>query len=378
MEFLSNATIYTLAFLILLTVVVFVHELGHFWLARLCGVKVEVFSIGFGPELFGRTDRKGTRWKFSAIPLGGYVKMFGQTEKLESGEGQEREMTAEERAVSFHHKSLIRRALVVAAGPAANFVLAIAVFTVLFATYGQPYSSTIVGKVEEGSAAAEAGILSGDKIVSLNGREIRRFEDIVTTIQIGLGEPVLVVVERNGERLEIQTEPRIIETTDNFGGVHRIGRLGIGSTGQGDIVQHSLWSAFIVAVDETYATSVRILKTVWQMIAGVRSSDEVGGVLRIAKVAGDAAQESGAFFVNLIAMLSINLGLLNLFPIPMLDGGHLTFYAVEGLRGRPLGPNAQEWGLRIGFALIIGLMIFATWNDIQYFEFIEKLKNLVS
>ncbi len=377
MEFLGGLPHYLISFLVILTVLVFVHELGHFWVARRCGVRVEVFSIGFGPELFGWSDRLGTRWKFSALPLGGYVKMFGHTETVSEPDGRERPMTLDEQQVAFHHKPLLQRSLIVLAGPLANFLFAILVLTALFSLYGQQYSSTVIGSVIKGGAAAKAGLMPGDKIVSLNGTAIHRFEEVANIVQFGLGEALDMVVERDGKTLSLYANPGIVEETDAFGNKHRIGRLGITSSGPGEVVRYDPLTAVWQATKQTYGLSASTLKAVWQMVTGVRSSEELGGVLRIAKMSGDVAQIGLVSAIGFTALLSINLGLINLFPVPMLDGGHLAFYALEALRGRPLDPRTQEWGFRIGLVLVFALFVFATRNDLMSFpavaQFIERL-----
>lgn len=363
-DFAAQLPHYLLSFLFVLTVVVFFHELGHFLVARWVGVKVEVFSVGFGPELFGFTDRKGTRWKVAALPLGGYVKMFGEGEVARDGKGEARPLNPDERQVSFFHKPLWRRAAIVAAGPIANYVLAVVIFAVLFATYGQQFSSNEVGVVVEGSAAAEAGIKPGDRIVELNGNRITRFEQIVATIELGLNEPLHIVVERDGERISVNAQPHVIELVDNFGNTQRVGRLGIQSTGAGELVKYDPLNAVGAAVAQSYRVTATILKSIGQIISGTRSSEELGGVIRIAKMSGDVATNGLVALISFTALMSVNLGLLNLFPVPMLDGGHLAFYAVEALRGRRLSQRAEEWGLRIGLAMVLTLFIFATWNDL--------------
>lgn len=377
MEFIGGLPHYLISFLIVLTVLVFVHELGHFWVARRCGVRVEVFSIGFGPELFGFNDRRGTRWKFSALPLGGYVKMFGQGETVPDGEGGERAITPDERAEAFHHKRLSQRAAIVAAGPLANFLFAIVVLAALFAIHGQTLSSTVIGEVVAGSAADTAGLQPGDRILSLNGQEIGSFEEVAQIVQFRLDQPLAVVVERNGAELSLSAQPQAVETTDAFGNTHRVGRLGITSSGPGEMVRYDPLSALGLATQETYRITVSTLEAVWQMVIGVRPSEEIGGVLRIAKMSGDVAQVGFASTVFFAAVLSINLGLINLFPVPLLDGGHLTFYALEALRGRPLDARTQEWGFRIGLVLVLALFVFATHNDLMSFpavaQFIERL-----
>lgn len=377
MEFIGGLPHYLISFLVILTVLVFVHELGHFWVARRCGVRVEVFSIGFGPELFGFTDRRGTRWKFSALPLGGYVKMFGHTESATEPDGTERAMTPDERRVAFHYKPLSQRAAVVIAGPLANFLFAVVLLAALFAIHGQTQSSAVVGEVVAGSAADQAGLQPGDRIVSLNDQLIGSFEEIAQIVQFRLDQPLELVVERQGAELSLTASPTVVETTDAFGNTHRIGRLGISSSGPGERVRYDPVTAAGLAARETYNISVNTLEAVWQMVIGVRPSDEIGGVLRIAKMSGEVTQIGFASAVFFAAVLSINLGLINLFPVPMLDGGHLAFYAFEALRGRPLDARAQEWGFRIGLALVLALFVFATRNDLMSFpavaEFIERL-----
>jgi regulator of sigma E protease len=376
-DFFTQLPHYTLSFLFVLTVVVFFHELGHFLVARWAGVRVEVFSVGFGPELVGFTDRKGTRWKISLLPLGGYVKMFGEGEVTANERGEARPLTLLERQVSFYHKPLWRRAAIVAAGPIANYVLAIVIFAILFASYGRPFSSNVVAEVMPESAAAEAGILAGDRIVELNGKPITRFEQIVDTIAVGLDEPLLIVLEREGARITVEAQPRVIEIIDNFGNKQRLGRLGIQSTGVGEVIRYGPLESIGVAVAETYRITATILKSIGQMVAGTRSSDELGGVLRIAKMSGDIATTGMLSIINFAALMSVNLGLLNLFPVPMLDGGHLAFYAAEAVRGRRLSRKAEEWGLRIGLAMVLTLFVFATWNDLVSLRVIEFFRQLV-
>lgn len=379
MEFISNIPHYAISLIVLLTVVVFVHELGHFWVARRCGVRVEVFSVGFGAELFGFTDRHGTRWKFSAIPLGGYVKMFGQAEKVLEPGGQEREMTAAEAAVSFHHKPLWQRAAVVFAGPAANYVLAIVAFAILFASVGQLVATyAVIGTVQEGSAAEEAGLLAGDRIVSVNGQPIKYFDELVTLVHNSAGNPMHLLVQRGSESLELTAQPRATGGEPADPPDSRTYRIGVGPSGDGEYQSVGVWGACVGAVGKAYELTIAILSAVWEMITGTRSSQELGGILRIGKVAGDVASQSLVDYLFLVPYLSLNLGLINLFPIPLLDGGHLTFYAIESVRGRPLSERAQEWGLRIGVAVVLGLFVFATWNDLVVLKVVDFIKNLVT
>jgi regulator of sigma E protease len=376
MEFLSGVWEYLIPFLVILTILVFVHELGHYLVARRCGVRVEVFSIGFGKELFGWTDSANTRWKVSLMPFGGYVKMFGESGDVDEA-GRPRPLTVEEQAVSFHHKSLGQRAAVVSAGPIANFLFAIVVLAALFATVGQPFTPPNVGAVQPGSAAEAGGVRAGDTVESIGGERVERFEDLQGIVRDSPEVPLAFVVLRDGAEVALTVTPRLREETDNFGNVHRIGFLGI-SGGTREYLKLDPLTAVWRGVTETVSLSGATLGAVGQMIAGTRTTDELGGPLRIAQMSGEVAQYGLVSIAWFLAVLSINLGLINIFPIPVLDGGHLVFYAVEAIRGKPLGPRAQEYGLRIGLALVVGLMVFATWNDLVHLKVIEFLKGLVT
>lgn len=388
LDSLESIVVSALAFLVILTVLVFVHELGHFWVARRCGVRCEAFSIGFGPELFGWYDSKGTRWKFSALPLGGYVKMFGDADVTsrpapaiqatvqeavpggDSGEetgdwagGKTRPLTAAERAVSFHHKSLARRVAIVAAGPAANFLFAILVMTVFFIYPGQPTTPAVIGGVVENSAAEAAGLQAGDRVLEINGSGIDRFEQIQRLVHLNLDSQLAILVERDGRPVELAATPQIVVREDAMGNEVRLPMLGIQASGSAFVPQGltAPWSA----VEETVSLTLGTLQAVGQMITGTRGTDELGGPIRIAEMSGQVAQTGLVSVIWFMAVLSINLGLINLFPVPMLDGGHLLFYAIEGVRGRPLGERAQEYGFRIGLALVLTLFVFVTWNDLS-------------
>ena len=356
----------TFWFLIVLTVLVFVHEFGHYAIARWNGVRIDVFSIGFGPELFGWWDRAGTRWKFSTIPLGGYVKMFGDSD-ASSGQplpGLAR-LALTERNASFHYKRLGQRAAIVAAGPAANFAFAIIVLTVLFMTFGQPYTPAEVGQVQPGSAAEEGGIRAGDVILSIDGQAVARFEDVQQTVRMNPGLAMAIVVKRDAQTLTLQVTPTRTEVTDRFGNHYEIGLLGIARSGM-EYVKRDPVTAVYQAVGETWNLSASTLQAMWQMVKGTRATDELGGPLRIAQMSGEVARGGIAPILTFMALLSVSLGLINLFPVPILDGGHLLFYAAEAIRGRPLGQKAQEYGFRIGLALVLTLMVFTTWNDLVH------------
>lgn len=378
MDVLIGLRDYVLPFLLILSIVVFVHEFGHFLVARWNGVRVDVFSIGFGPELFGFNDRRGTRWKVSAIPLGGYVKMFGDADAT-SATPDARVLTPEEAAVAFQSKRVGQRVAIVAAGPLSNFLFAILVFAVVFMTVGQPTTPPVVGDVVKGSAAEAAGFQPGDRVVSIDGASVERFTDIQRVVQLSTGNTMSVVVQRGGSPVTLAVAPRMSEIADNFGNARKVPLLGISvSRVEQVMVRHDPASAVAESVSQTYAVVEATLIAVGQMVAGTRNTDELGGPLRIAQFSSQAAQSGWLNFVMFVAVLSVNLGLINLFPIPMLDGGHLLFYSVEALRGRPLTERTQEFGLRIGIVLVMGLMVFATWNDLIQLRVWDFLVKLVS
>jgi regulator of sigma E protease len=370
-----GALLYVGSFLIILTLLVFVHEFGHYLIARWNGVRVEVFSIGFGPELFGRRDRAGTHWKFSAIPLGGYVKMLGDSDAASAL--PDARLAQAEREVAFNYKSLGQRAAIVAAGPAANFLFAVIVLAILFMTFGRPFTPPIVGQVQPGSAAAQGGIRPGDVIVGIDGRRILRFEDVQQAVRFDPGKPMTVVVRRGSLEVTIHLTPKRTELTDRFGNRFAVGLLGITHSGM-SYLKLGPTSALVQAGAETWGLSAATLKGMWQIVIGVRSSDELGGPLRIAQMSGEVAEQGPVAILWLLSVLSINLGLINLFPVPVLDGGHLLFYAAEAVRGKPLGPRAQEYGFRIGLALVVTLMVFATRNDLVHLGIWGWLKGLVT
>ena len=368
---------YGAPFLVILTVIVYVHEMGHYLVARWCGVRVEVFSIGFGREIFGWNDHHGTRWKFSLIPLGGYVRMFGDRNAASLPDGQVRALTPDELAVAFHAKRLDQRAAIVSAGPVANFIFGIVMFAGLFMTVGQPFTSPQVSAVQPDSAAAEAGIVPGDRILAINDEEVERFEDIRRIIQIGLGEPIVILIGRGDDEFVLPVQPRVIEQTDSLGNAYRIGQLGIQSEGL-EFARHDPVTALWRGTQAAWRQIMVAFKAIGQMIGGIRDTKEIGGPLRIAWLSGEVAQGGTIIVLKFMAILSIHLGLINLFPVPLLDGGHLMFYAAEWIRGKPLGERAQEYGFRIGLALVMLLFVFATWNDLMHLRVVQFFKGLVT
>jgi regulator of sigma E protease len=361
---------WVLAFIFVLTIIVFFHELGHFLVARWCGVTVKVFSIGFGPELVGWTARNGTRWRISAIPLGGYVKFLGDEN---AASVTDRDALAKlnpgEYANSFAAKNVAQRAAIVAAGPIANFILAIAIFAVIFAAFGRQVTTPRVDTVTPGGAAEAAGFVPGDLVVAIDGTPIETFADLQRIVTVSSGQPLAVTVERAGTQINLTATPEMKEQTDRFGNAHRIGMLGIGrSATNADIVtqRFSVPEAIWLGTQETWFVVDRTVGYIGGVISGRESPDQLGGPIRVAQVSGQVATLGFLALINLAAILSVSIGLINLFPIPMLDGGHLLYFAVEAIRGKPLSERAQEMGFRVGLALVILLMLFATWNDILH------------
>jgi len=374
--FFSGLVHYFIPFLIILSILVFVHEFGHYWVAKKCGVKIEAFAIGFGRELFGFTDKSKTRWKFCLIPFGGYVKMFGDADPASSKQSTKK-MTKAEKAIAFHHKKVWQRALIVFAGPLFNYIFAVVALAVLFMSYGQPYTSNQVSELVEGGPAAVAGIEAGDKILSLNDRSTPRFEDIRRIVQLNPGVAMTVEVQRGEEVFETELTTEAVAQPDSFGDDQNVGRIGILSK-ELERVQHNPVGAVWAGVVESYNLTMSTFNALGQIISGARSADEIGGPLRIAKMSGDVAEAGFATALFFTALLSINLGLINLFPIPVLDGGHLLFYAIETVAGKPPSYRVQELSSMVGISLVLLLMAFATWNDLSKLNVFEYITNLIS
>jgi regulator of sigma E protease len=394
------------AFLALLMIIVFIHEYGHFSMARLLGVRVDVFSIGFGKPILRWIDRKGTEWRIAALPLGGYVKFFGDlnaasqaspevtktsapatTQFPKPGDAEEiaQGMTAEERAVCFHFKPVWARAAIVAAGPVANFILAVAIFAALFAAFGRQYSEPVVGSVLEASAAQEAGVLPGDRIAAVNGRSIEKFQQIQDAVMLSSGDALEVTVLRGGAEVELIIVPARAETEDRYGNPIEVWRLGIG--GDPSAIGYEKYG-FVGSLGEGVKELWRILSVttrfLGKIITGKEDAKQLGGPIKMAQYAGQSAMSgfdqtgegqkpsfgtmlkaSLVDFIQLAAFVSVSIGFLNILPVPVLDGGHLLYYAYEAIAGRPLGARAQAVGFRVGIVLLASLMIFVTWNDIN-------------
>ena len=361
---------YVVPFLFVLAIVVFFHELGHFLVARWAGVKVLTFSLGFGPELVGFNDRHGTRWKVSAVPLGGYVKFLGDdTEASTPSSEALAKMSDEERAGSFHHKKVGPRAAIVAAGPIANFILAIVIFTCLFTFFGKPSTTARVDKVEANSPAAAAGFQVGDIVTDIDGAKIDSFNEMQRVVSIHAGDTLTFTVKRGDKVVQLSGTPELREEKDAFGNQQRRGILGITrQTVPGETVTERVdpGTALWLGIKETWFVVDRTLAYIGGVFTGREAADQIGGPLRIAQISGQVASIGLAALIHLSAVLSISIGLLNLFPVPLLDGGHLLFYAVEAIRGRPLSERAQEMGFRIGLGLVLMLMVFATYHDILH------------
>jgi len=381
-SFIEHIWDWVVPFLVVLSVLVFVHELGHYLVARLCRVRIETFSIGFGPELFGWNDRTGTRWKVSAVPLGGYVKMFGENDfDDKDGEADDGEaaMSDADRAVSFHHKTLRQRTAIVAAGPIANFLFAVLLFVALFTTAGVPGPLAAVGQVQPDSAAAKAGFAAGDLVVAIDGEPVKWFEDLRRIVSERADLPTRFEVRRGEATLELTAVPQRTASTTADGTQRPIGLLGVRPDGaQVGFERVGPLTAIGMACERVVSITAQIGIALWEIISGTRTASELGGPLRIAQLSGEMAQDGTISLVFFMAALSINLGLINLLPIPMLDGGHLAFYAAEAVRGRPLNRRLQEYGFRLGLIFVLLLIILATWNDLMSLKVFDFVKTLVS
>ena len=364
-----------IAFVVALGPLVFIHELGHYLVARWCGVGAETFSIGFGHEITGWTDKRGTRWKVGWLPLGGYVKFVGD-EHVASAPGDTSKLSEEDKARSFHLRPVWQRFLIVLAGPVANFILAIAIVSGFVAANGDSSTPNVVIDTLPNSAAAEAGLQPGDRIVAIAGRSTDSFEEIAQLTSLYPDEDVRIDLVRDGRPISIDVHLKVEEEKDRFGQRYRVGRLGI-LRPPPEYERVPLLQVVPTAIGSTAFLTRSMVEGLWQIITGRRPATEIGGPLKMAQMAGQQAALGWTDFVVLVAVLSINLGFINLLPVPILDGGHLLFYAIEGVRRRPVSPQAQDWAFRGGLALILALVIFTTVNDLGSFGLWERLGRLI-
>ncbi len=366
MDWLINAVYYVVPFVVVLGILVFVHELGHFAVARMCGVKVDVFSIGFGKELWGRRDKQGTYWKIAAVPLGGYCQFLGDDDASSAGDGKASELSEEEKKFTFQYQSPAKKLVIALAGPVSNYLFAILIFAGIFFFLGKINFPPVVGEVFENSAAAKAGIVANDRILTINGNKIDSFDDIRKEVDLTVGNEVVVELLRDGREIRLQFPLTEMEVPEANGEMTKRPMLGVKSVNVIELdheklsLPQSLNEAFMEAWNVTEAT----LRGVGQMITGKRSGEEIGGIIRIAEMSGDISKQNGILdLVVFMALLSINLGLINLFPIPVLDGGHIVIYLAEIAVGKEINTQIKDALFKVGFSLIIALMIFATWND---------------
>ena len=356
------------AFVVVLGVLVFVHELGHYLAARWRGVRVEAFSIGFGQALASWTDRHGTVWKLAWLPLGGYVKLHGQERPQDVSEDVRAGWVAGQ---TFHDKSVLSRAIIVAAGPVANFLLAMVLFAALFIAIGAPVALPVIGAVLPDSAASRAGLMVNDRIVAIADTPIATFEDLQHIVTAHPAQKLMMSIQRDGSDRQIE-----VTTDSRDSGGRQIGLLGV----RGGTIEYrriSVPAALLGGVTQTWAITRETFTGLSQMIGGGRGSEELGGPLRIAQLSGQVAQLGIASLISFIAVLSVNLGLINLFPVPVLDGGHLLFYLAEALRGRPLPQRAQDYGFKAGLAFLACLFVFATWNDLTHLGLFRWVASLI-
>ena len=370
MDWLINTLYYVVPFIVLLGILVFVHEFGHYLMAKFSGVQVEAFSIGFGKQLWGFTDKSGTRWKISAIPLGGYCQFLGDAD-ASSSTSDTKELTEEQKKKAFPYQSPIKKLLISVAGPAANYIFAILIFAGIFFFLGKIDFPAVVGEVIKGGAAEKAGIIAKDKILKINGNVVEGFEDVRREIELNTNEKVSVELERDGKIINLSF-PLTLLTPDLPEGVSQEEAkpkmmLGIRSVNIFEIKNEkiSLGEAFVEASKEVWKVTDVTLRGIGQMFSGQRSSEDVGGVIRIAEMSGDITKDQGVLsLLMFMALLSVNLGLINLFPIPLLDGGHVVIYLIEMVFGKEINDKVKDGLFKLGFTLLISLMIFATWNDI--------------
>lgn len=385
MEIISNlysalGLSYIVPFLFVLTIVVFFHELGHFYAARRCGVRVEVFSVGFGRAIASWYDKHGTQWKIGWLPLGGYVKFFGDENEASASNPEAMEKLDEDvRGDTLFYKPLWQRAIVVAAGPVANFILAIFIFASLYSILGQRVTDPVVGLVVEESAAERGGLQIGDLILAIDGSDISTFSQVRRTVTVNANVMLEFAIDRGGEILKLDITPERVLETDRFGNEYNLGRLGIAVNATEESIRHVRYNpitAIWMGVEESYFIVEQTFIVLGRIIMGRESAESLGGPIRIAQLSGQTATLGLVALINLTAVLSVSIGLINLFPIPMLDGGHLVFYAYEGLFGKPMSAKAQDIGMRIGLSMVLMLFVFVTWNDLSRLNVFDRITGL--
>lgn len=368
---------YIVPFLFVLTIVVFFHELGHFYAARRCGVKVEVFSVGFGRSLASWYDKHGTEWKIGWLPLGGYVKFFGDENEASAPDAEKLHALEDDaRQDTLFYKPLWQRAIVVAAGPVANFILAIIIFASLYTLFGQRVTDPVVGVVADNSAAERAGMQVGDLILKIDGDEIHTFSEVRRLVTVNANVPLEFVVDRGGAEITLTAIPDRVLEVDRFGNEYHLGRLGVAVNATEDSIRHIRYDPFTaiwMGAEESYFIVEQTFVVLGRIIMGRESAESLGGPIRIAQISGQTATLGLIALINLTAVLSVSIGLINLFPIPMLDGGHLAFYAYEAVAGKPMSEKAQEIGMRIGLSMVMMLFLFVTWNDLSRLKIFDRL-----
>lgn len=361
-----------LAFIGVLGPLVFIHEMGHYLVGRWCGIRADAFSIGFGKEILGWTDKRGTRWKVGWLPLGGYVQFAGDADPVSSPHA----IAADEPAGSFAAAALWKRSATVFAGPLANFLLAIAILTGFALVYGQVVVPPVAQTVQPGSPAARAGIVAGDRFVSIDGRAMENFTDIPMAVMHRPGEQMDVVINRAGRQVSLQLTPVLVSERDRFGNPVERAIIGV-QNGGAQVVPVSMAQAPVIGVQQAWGITRQMAEVVGQLLTGQRSIKDMGGPLKIARASGEQASMGSAPFIFFIALISINLGFVNLLPLPMLDGGHLLFNLIEAVRRRPVSVAAQQWAFRAGFAALAVLMIVVTFNDLSSFGLWQRLAGLI-
>jgi regulator of sigma E protease len=374
---------YILPFIFLIVIVVFIHEYGHYYFAKRFGVGVTDFSIGFGKEMFGWNDKSGTRWKVCVIPLGGYVKFFGDRNVYSQADNDKiiKEYSKEDQGKLFVLKPLYQRALIVFGGPLANFLLAILIFFSVYTFAGKDFTPAVINEVQKDSPAMVAGLKDNDIVVSIDGNEVKSIMEVSKYIMMSTDEFINFTVNRYDQDLTFRVKPNIVEGEDNLGNKISKRMVGIKLGAYNNEVNHvklGPTKALFYAVNEVYYVSTSSLKYIGSMIAGNGDTSQLGGPIRIAKISGQVAEFGILPFISLMAYISISLGLINLFPIPMLDGGHLMFYGIEKVLGRPLSQKTQEGFFRIGMFLLLSLMFFTTFNDLKDVGLFKFFNNYIS